>query len=115
MTPTSTIGTTSIVSNLRTQHHWGFSRVAQLYYRDSCLSDGSQPNRAVLAATEPYGPMEHGWRGPVVVAGMAGDEDSGATQYCDVDLGMLRLMVDYTVRYNGGADAKVDRELVKRA
>lgn len=113
-TPFSTTGTSSIVANLRTQHHWGFSRVAQLFYRDSFLSDGSRPNRAMLAATDPYGPMEHEWRGPVVAVGMTGNEEDGATHYCDIDLGQLRMIIDYAVWYSGGASAKVDRELVSR-
>lgn len=113
-TPTSMMGTTSVVANLRSQHHWGFKWVAELLYRDSFLADGSKPNKAMLAATNPYGPMEHDFRGPVVAAGLTGNETDGATQYCDIDLVQLRMIVDYAVWYKGGVRAKLDRKLEPR-
>ncbi|CAJ2512174.1 Uu.00g051890.m01.CDS01 [Anthostomella pinea] len=71
-------------------------RVVQLLYRDSFLEDGSPRCRAMLAATQPHGHLEHDWRGPVVALAMNGPE------YLDANPADLRSVIDYSVWYQRG-------------
>lgn len=75
-------------------------RMAEIWTRHDCLSDGSQPNKPLSTNTTPWHPRAIVWRGPVVVLAMS-FEGNGPWKYVDADLAHLHMVHEYTASKYG--------------
>lgn len=102
------IGIDDINANPRTKTGRKFDRNIEMIYRDKFLSDGSETNKAMLASTTSYGKMKHDWRGGVVAVAKTQCAGKRVAEYVDIDLTHFRMIIDYTVWYDGPTEMSVE-------
>lgn len=77
-----------------------YSTAIHIAYRETCFSDGSQPNKSLMAIHTKSEPRCD-WRGPILVYGARG---ICQTHCIDLHMNHFRPIVDYLVTFGRGPD-----------